>query len=192
MKIKLLGMCGVIFLSSLVTAKAQQTTEPRVPLTQAAIALDGAGSPALEATLRTTSPNGTPDSPVTNISMVIKNVSPYFFGYISGVVTFYDSAGLRCGEGLFKADVLAPNESVETDAPGIRIRCSPATWRVVATNLVLRTPPLAPLMESPAATGVESNLLLSVDGEEHPIQLDKPMVVTWGDSKRTIVVRRAP
>jgi hypothetical protein len=31
-----------------------------------------------------------------------------------------------------------------------------------------------------------------VDGEEHPIQLDKPMVIKFGDVQRTIILREAP
>jgi hypothetical protein len=37
-----------------------------------------------------------------------------------------------------------------------------------------------------------SNLTISIDSEEHPIQLDKPMTITLGEKKRTIVVRTAP
>jgi hypothetical protein len=36
------------------------------------------------------------------------------------------------------------------------------------------------------------NLMISVDGEEHPIQLGKPLVVRLGDVDRTIVLREAP
>jgi hypothetical protein len=37
-----------------------------------------------------------------------------------------------------------------------------------------------------------ANLVISIDGEEHPIQLGKPMVLTLADRQRTIVVRTAP
>ena len=33
--------------------------------------------------------------------------------------------------------MLAANESFETDTPGLRIRCEAASWRMVATNLVV-------------------------------------------------------
>lgn len=165
----------------------QNTNEQRVSLSNAAVAFDATGTAALEATLVTTGINGASDTPVTNIRMLVKNVSSVFFTYVSGFVSFYDSSGVRCGEGIFKADVLAPNESVETDAPGIRIRCSPGTWRVVATNLV---PRLAPMIEMKTDTPL-SRLMISVDGEEHPIQLDKPMVLTLGDAQRTVVLRKA-
>jgi hypothetical protein len=36
------------------------------------------------------------------------------------------------------------------------------------------------------------NLIISVDGEDHPIQLGKPMVVKLGDADRTILLRQAP
>jgi hypothetical protein len=36
------------------------------------------------------------------------------------------------------------------------------------------------------------NLIISVDGEEHPIQLDRPMVLTLGTAQRTIILREAP
>lgn len=180
----------ILVLVTAFTCLAQaSTSEQRVALGTPAVALDAAGTATLESTLVTTGLNGAPDTPVTNIRMVVRNVSPTFFAYVSGVVSFYDSTGVRCGEGLFKADVLAPSESVETDTPGIRIRCSPSTWRIVATNLVPRTPPA--VMTRPDGF-VSERLLISVDGEEHPIQLDKPMVITVGDAKRTIVVRQAP
>ena len=181
----------VVLSVGVVNTSAQQPTanqDQRVPLSQAAVALDASGAPAFEATLITSSPNGAPDTPVTNIRMIVKNVSPTYYSYVSGIVTFYDSSGIRCGEGIFNADVLAPNESVETDTPGIRIRCAPGSWRVVATNLV----PRAPINILTPTGATTDNLLISVDGEEHPIQIDKPMVLTVGDTKRTILLKRAP
>jgi len=182
----------IVFCSACL-ANAQGTTadstEKRVPLGEAAVAVDTTGATALEATLRTSPLSGAPDAPITNISLVVKNTSPTAYAFVSGLVTFYDSAGVRCGEGVFKADVLAANESFQTDVPGLRIRCEAASWRVVATNLVPRVPPNAvpaPLIRS---TG---NLVIMIDGESHPIQLDKPMVLTLGERRRTIVVREAP
>jgi hypothetical protein len=83
------------------------------------------------------------------------------------------------------------DEAFETDTPGIRIRCTPSTWRIVATSLV---PKIAPLeLSTPSTTLNRSrvNLIISVDGEEHPIQIDKPMVVKLGDVQRTIILREA-
>ena len=184
---------SVIVLISAFYVSAQQETgnliEKRVPLTEAAVAFDASGAPALEATLRTTPLNGAPDAPVTNVRMIVRNRSTIAYAFVSGSVAFYDSAGIRCGEGVFKADVVAPDESFETDTPGLRIRCEAATWRVVATHLLPRMAPNQPITVLARAP---ANLVISIDGEEHPIQLDKPMVVTLGEKRRTIVVRSAP
>jgi hypothetical protein len=83
---------------------------------------------------------------------------------------------------------LTPNETAETDTPGIRITCNAVTWRITASNLV----PQNPQAIGGALVSLPVNLVISVDGEEHPIQLGKPFVVNLGDKKRTIVVRSAP
>ena len=192
MKIIAAWLC--MFFSALL-ASAQETpvmgslNEQRVALTQPAVALDASGTPALEATLRTTALNGAPETPVTNVRIVVKNRSTFPYAFVSGAVTFYDAAGVRCGEGVFKADALAADESFESDLPGLRIRCEAATWRIIATNLLPRiTPnsPIAALMRTP------SNFVISIDGETHPIQLDKPLTVTLGEKRRTIIVSSAP
>ena len=174
-------------------AFAQQTpgntNERRVSLNETAVALDANDAPALEATLTTKSLNGAPDSPVTNIRMVVRNASALPLAFVSGIVTFYDAGGVRCGEGIFKADALAVNESFETDTPGIRIRCSAATWRVVANDLL---PRVAPNPLPPPRVMTPSRLVISVDGETHPIQIDKPITVTLGERQRTIILRTAP
>lgn len=192
---KILAACLCVLFSALFVNAQQEIpaagslNEQRVPLTQAAVALDAAGAPALEATLRTTALNGAPDTPVTNIRMVVRNRSAIPWAFISGAVTFYDAAGVRCGEGVFKADALAVDESFETDTPGLRIRCEAATWRVIATNLLPRLVPNAPIA---GLTRTPTNLVISIDGETHPIQLDKPLTLTLGEKRRTIVVRSAP
>jgi hypothetical protein len=192
-RIRTIAICGLVVSLSVLSVSAQQsvqnTGEQTVALNQAAVALDGRGTPTLEGTLRTTALHGAPDTPVTNIRLVIRNVGPLPYSYVSGLVTFYDGSGVRCGEGIFKADELLENESVETDTPGIRIRCVPTSWRIVATNLLPRL--------APGLTGVEmaarpSNFIISVDGEEHPIQLDRPMVLNLGERQRTIIVRQSP
>lgn len=137
---------GLLVLSSALIAAAQQPVtgnliEQRMPLAEAAVAFDADGAPALEATLRTTALNGAPDTPVTNIRMIVRNRSRIAYAFVSGTVTFYDAAGIRCGEGVFKADVLAADESFETDTPGLRIRCEVVSWRIVATNLLPRRSP---------------------------------------------------
>ena len=182
----LIILCGAVYVS------AQQPTndliEKRVPLTETAVAFDASGAPALEATLRTTALNGAPDAPVTNVRMLVRNRSTMAYAFVSGSVAFYDAAGVRCGEGVFKADVLAAGESFETDTPGLRIRCEAASWRMVATHLLPRMPPNQPIT---VLSRAPSNFVISIDGEEHPIQLDKPMTLTLGEKRRTIVVRAA-
>lgn len=193
MKITAACLC-VLFSALLVSAQDQPSVtgslnEQRVPLTQAAVAFDASGAPALEATLRTTALNGAPETPVSNIRMVVKNRGTVSYAFVSGSVTFYDAAGVRCGEGVFKADQLAADESFETDSPGLRIRCEAATWRLVATSLLPRLPPNAPIGELSRAP---SNLVISIDGETHPIQLDRPLTLTLGEKRRTLIVRSAP
>lgn len=187
-------VAGFVVLLSVLCVSAQETMpdstliEKRVPLTEAAVAFDASGAPALEASLRTTALNGSPDTPVMNIRMIVRNRSTLAYAFVSGSVTFYDAAGVRCGEGVFKADVLAADESFETDSPGLRIRCEAATWRVVATNLLPRIPPNAPIT---VLTRAPQNLIISIDGETHPIQLDRPLTLTLGEKRRTIIVRTA-
>jgi len=189
---KIIAACFCVLFSALLASAQEQTpvaaslNEKRVSLNEGAVALDASGATALEATLRTTALNGAPDTPVTNIRMIVRNRSGLSYAFVSGAVTFYDAAGVRCGEGVFKADALAVDESFETDMPGLRIRCEAATWRIVATNLLPRIPPNMPIS---ALTRTPSNLVISIDGETHPIQLDKPLTLTLGERRRTIIVR---
>ena len=191
----LLGI--TLVLSCAVVIAAQQPTEQRAALNEAATASD-AKAAAIEARLLTTVLNGSEDSPVTNVRIVVKNVSANFYTYVSGWATFYDSSAVRCGEGLFKLDALAPNESAEVDTPGLRLHCSPASWRIVATNLLSRTaegakpietapPPSEALTEKSAPI----NFVISIDGEEHPIQVNNPIVLKLGKRNAKIVLRPA-
>src|ERR1043165_6176201 len=134
-------------------AFGQQSTEQRAALTDAAVGLDAKGAPAIEGRLLTQVLTGSDESPVTNVKVAVKNVTPVFYTYVSGWATFYDAQATRCGEGLFKLDALAPQESAEVDTPGLRLRCSPSTWRGVATILVTRTVDIAKPVETqpPAA-----------------------------------------
>jgi hypothetical protein len=188
----------VLMIGCATMAFAQQSTEPRAALTEPAIGFDAKSSPAIEARLLTTVLNGSQDSPVTNIRVAIKNTTANLYTYVTGWATFYDASGSRCGEGLFKLDALAPQESAETDTPGLRLRCSPTTWRIVATNLLTRTldiakptetAPLAvePVTERPAPV----NFIISIDGEEHPIQVNNPLVLKLANRNRTIVLKPA-
>ena len=185
----LVMLCSVLFVCAQEGAPVSGLNERRVPLSEAAVALEASGAAALEATLRTTTLNGSPETPVTNIRLVVKNRSAVAYAFVAGSVTFYDAAGVRCGEGVFKADSLAVDESFETDVPGLRIRCEATSWRLVATHLLPRLPPNAPLT---ALTRAPANLTISIDGETHPIQLDRPLTLTLGEKRRTIVVRASP
>jgi len=79
-------------------------------------------------------------------------------------------------------------------------RCSPATWRIVATNLLTRLTDTAKPIET-APTPVEPavvekpapvNFIISIDGEQHPIQINNPIVLKLGTRNRKIVLRNAP
>lgn len=211
MNLKLIIASIVITLSAAMGVFAQQSSplmdsnEKRVALTEPTVALDARGITALEGRLLTTMLNGSPDSPVTNVRLVIRNAGATYYTYVSGWATFYASDDVRCGEGLFTLDALAPNESAETDTPGLRLTCAPASWRIVATNLLTRTSdtarPAEPQpLESPASSSSTeagpvsspTNLVIAIDGEEHPIQLNNPLVVKLGNRQRRIVVRTAP
>jgi hypothetical protein len=195
---------SAIFVCCVFVICAAQPTEPRVALDQPALAADSHGAPAIEARLLTQVLNGSDDSPVMNVKLAVKNVSGTFYTYVSGWATFYDSAGTRCGEGLFKLDAFAVDETASTDTPGLRLRCSPATWRIVATNLLTRTVDVAKPGETAPPSEVErsnpegarstppTNFVITIDGEEHPIQLNRPIVLQMGNRERRIVLRSAP
>ena len=203
--IKELIMKRLILVSMLVigfsfAALAQQPSEQRAALTDAAIAFDTKSAPALEGRLRTQVLNGSDDSPVTNVKIALKNVTPTFYTYVSGWATFYDANAVRCGEGLFKLDALAPQESAEVDTPGLRLRCAPSTWRIVATNLMTRTADIAQVIVQPPPPPVEAvvekpapvNFIISIDGEQHPIQVNNPIVLKLGNRNRKIVLKPVP
>ncbi|MEO8433770.1 MAG: hypothetical protein ABI596_02665 [Pyrinomonadaceae bacterium] len=207
MNLKLIS-AGIMITLFFAASFAQQSAssdsnERRAALTEPTAAFDARGTTALEGRLLTTMLNGAMDSPVTNVRLVIRNVGSAYYTYVSGWATFYAADGVRCGEGLFKLDALAPGESAETDTPGLRLRCTPATWRIVATNLLTRTSEMAKPDETgqlestdsqavPASMSAPSNFVIAIDGEEHPIQLNHPLVVTMGNRQRRIVVRSAP
>jgi hypothetical protein len=186
------------------TAPQQQqqqtgTTELRVALAAQPVALDGLGRPALAARLVTTALSGLPDAPVRNARVIIENRSEFFYTYASGWVTFYDGEGVRCGEGIFKLDALAPAESAETDLPGLRLKCTPVSWRVVATDLVIRTNDrvIAPTTNITASTATQPGvpavppLEINIDGETHPLQLGNPLIIKVGRRQVTITVNTA-
>jgi hypothetical protein len=195
---KLIFAVSVIALGS-VMSFGQQAGEQRAALNETVIALDAKSAPALEARLLTQVLNGADDVPVTNIKLSVKNSTPNFYTYVSGWATFYDANALRCGEGLFKIDALAPQESAEVDTPGLRLRCSPQSWRIVATNLMTRTvdvakpaEPAAPPQPPAPERSAPMNFVISIDGQDYPIQVNNPMVVRLANRNRRIVLRQVP
>jgi hypothetical protein len=191
----------VLSLAAAGAAFAQQPNEQRASLSDAAIALDAKWAPALEVRLLTQVLNGADDSPVTNVKLAVKNTTANFYTYVSGWATFYDANSMRCGEGLFKVDALAPQESAEVDTPGLRLRCTPQSWRVVATNLMTRTidiakpaEPGAPVVEAapPERPAAPMNLVITIDGEDHPIQVNNPLTLKVGNRNHKIVLRSIP
>jgi hypothetical protein len=225
------AVCGDAARAQTAEAAQQQTaastsdvrpSEPHVPLAQAAVAYDVAGNEALGGRLRTLSLAGTPDAPVRNTRVVVENRSPVFYNYAAGWATFYGEDGVRCGEGLWKLEAFAPRELVEVDTPGLRLTCTPTTWRIVATTLLTRTgdvakpreqtapppaePGSAPPASSPAAepaagaattattTGAAATppLEINVNGKTIPIQLGNPLDIVVGKERVRIVVQQAP
>lgn len=196
MRIKLILLC-LTFITCTATIHAQQPGEQRATITEQASAMDAEGRAALSGRLRTTDLRGAVDSPVMNVRLVIENRSTFFYTYVSGWATFYDTEGVRCGEGLFALNALAPNESAETDTPGLRLRCAPQTWRIVATNLLTRGSDEAkPDVASAAPTDsvmAMPPLEITIDGETLPLQLGNPIEIsTRRKSKVNIVVNTRP
>ena len=180
--------------------------EQRVALTEAATAFDAEGRAAVAARLVTTNLAATAEAPLRNVSLIVENRSPYFYNYASGWATFYDGRGVRCGEGLWKVEAFAPAESAEVDTPGLRLTCSPASWRVVALNLLTRTTDIAkpsqpapPSVDSTAAppsviTGLANpqRLEININGRTLPLQLNNPLEIVVGQERVRIVVREQP
>ena len=220
------ALCLALCLFGAASASAQQQTaastsdvrpsEPHVPLAQAAVAYDVAGNEALGGRLRTQALVGTPEAPVRNTRLVVENRSPVFYNYVAGWATFYGEDGVRCGEGLWKLEAFAPREQVEVDTPGLRLTCTPATWRIVATTLLTRTgdvakpneqtapPPAEPGTPGAAGATESSNaattpapaavppLEINVNGKTIPLQLGNPLEIVVGKERVRIVVQQAP
>jgi hypothetical protein len=196
-------------------ASAGAGSEPRVALTEAATAFDVAGRVALGGRLRTTSLAGTQDAPARNVLVVIENRSGFFYNYVSGSATFYDANGVRCGEGLWKVGTLAVGEAAEVDTPGLRLTCTPTTWRIVAINLLTRSTDVAkPDQPAPAATDSAAppatspspgatpltvsptttmpRLEININGKTLPLQIGNPLEIVVGNERVHIVVNPAP
>jgi hypothetical protein len=186
--------------------------EPRVALTDATTAFDAAGRVALGGRLRTASLAGTQDAPARNVLITIENRSGFFYNYVSGSATFYDAGGVRCGEGMWKVGTLAVGEVAEVDTPGLRLTCTPATWRIVAINLLTRstdvakpnepappagaaatpaTPANAPAMAASPASPMP-RLEININGKTLPLQIGNPIEIVVGNERVNIVVTPVP
>jgi hypothetical protein len=195
------------------TGVAAAGGEPRVALTEAATAFDAAGRVALGGRLRTTALAGTQDAPARNVLIAVENRSQFFYNYVTGSATFYDAGGVRCGEGLWKMGTLAVGEVAEVDTPGLRLTCTPATWRIVAVNLLTRstdvakpgepappvsdgappaTPAGAPATATSSAASVMPRLEININGRTLPLQIGNPLEIIVGNERVNIVVTPVP
>ena len=207
MRIKIMAMslaflaCGALLVSAQQVNATQEAAaaEQRVALDSQAVAMDSLGRTAISGQLLTRALAGTPDAPVKNARFIIENRSALFYNYVSGSVTFYDERGVRCGEGQFTLNALAPGEQVETDAPGLRLSCTPTTWRIVAKDLVPRTyDRLVPVAEStqpetPVPTHAPAILPLEivVDDQVYNAPLGSTLDVSVRKRRVKITVRAA-
>jgi hypothetical protein len=194
----------VLVACSAIAARAQQeTTVPQSPLeqpvtlSQKAVALDAAGREALSASLLTGGLRGTPEAPVKNVRFIVENRGALFYNYVSGTITFYKEGNVRCGEGLFAMNALAPGEAVETDAPGLRLECTPVAWRIVATNLLTRSSDVAKPAEpqaivQPPAPVAPSPLYLTIDGQQYQVPLNSTLEIPVTKKRIRITLSSQP
>lgn len=206
MRIKIMVMCVALLTCAVLNVRAQQPvtaqdagTERRVSLEEQPVALDALGRVAIAGQLLTKALNGAPDAPVKSARFIIENRSQVFYTYVTGSVTFYDERGVRCGEGQFTLNALAPNEQAETDAPGLRLSCAPRTWRIVANNLLTRTSEIAkpveqaaePAQPVPVSAPVVQSLEIVVDDQVYNAPLGSTLEVPVKKKRVKITVRSA-
>lgn len=190
MKIKITALCIALVACSALIARAQDTTaaqsptEQPVTIAQKAVAFDAAGREGLSASLLTSALQGTPEAPIKNVRFVVENRGALLYTYVSGIVTFYKEGNVRCGEGLFTLNALAPAEAAEVDAPGLRLECTPTSWRIVATNLMTRASDVAkpaieaqPTQPTPPAQPALSPLYLTIDGRQYQVPLNSTLEI---------------
>lgn len=208
MRTKIMTAGLVLLVFSALGVRAQQPaataqdagTERRVTLDEQPVALDAEGRAAIAGQLLTKALSGTPDAPVRNARFIIENRSQIFYTYVTGSVTFYDERGVRCGEGQFALNALAPGEQAETDAPGLRLSCAPRTWRIVANNLLTRTTETAkpaaetmqPAPPAPASAPTVMPLEIIVDDQVYSAPLGSTLDVPVKKKRVKITVRPAP
>jgi hypothetical protein len=205
-RMKIIMVCLALLACGALSIRAQEVnatqeagTEQRAALEAQTIALDSLGRAALAGQLLTRALNGTPDAPVKNARFIIENRSALFYNYVSGSATFYDERGVRCGEGQFTLNALAPGEQAETDAPGLRLSCAPRTWRIVAKDLIPRTQDrLVPVEETtqaeppaPVTTPVVTPLEIVVDDQVYNAPLGSTLEVSVRKRRVKITVRAA-
>jgi hypothetical protein len=192
--------CAVLNVRAQQPVTAQDAgTERRVSLEEQPVALDALGRVAIAGQLLTKALGGAPDAPSKNARFIIENRSQIFYTYVTGSVTFYDERGVRCGEGQFTLNALAPNEQAETDAPGLRISCAPRTWRIVANNLLTRTSEIAkpveqaaePTQPVPVNTPAMQSLEIVVDDQVYNAPLGSTLEVPVKKKRVKITVRSA-
>ena len=219
------SVCGVVGASAqdmpAGSATATGGGETRAALTEATTAFDAAGRIALGGRLRTQALAGTQDAPTRNVLIAIENRSQFFYNYVTGSATFYDAGGVRCGEGMWKVGTLAVGEVAEVDTPGLRLTCTPATWRIIAINLLTRstdvakpdsaappatesaTPAAMAPMPSPApgmsaaapnstASAAMPRLEININGRTLPLQIGNPLEIIVGSERVNIVVNPVP
>lgn len=172
-------------------ATARLMNGGRVPLGESALALGAADEVVLVARLRALPSAGTTDAPTRNARFVVENRSAIPYSYLSGRITFYDAEGVRCGEGLWTVNALAPGEAAETDAPGLRITAAPVTWRIVTVDAITRTGvsanTSAPTVPTTSAN-TASRLTININGTTMPVQPGNPVEVEIGGERVRIIV----
>ena len=101
----------------------------------------------------------------------------------------------------------------EVDTPGLRLTCTPTTWRIVAINLLTRSTdvakpdsgaPPAPAAAATPATQKGANapavspasamprLEININGRTLPLQLGNPLEIIVGNERVNIVVNPVP
>lgn len=119
---------------------ANGNTDGRVGLTDAATDTDESGVVSVTASLRGVVPaSGTTQNPIRNVRFALKNNGARFVPYAAGRISFYGADGVRCGDGLFSVNAFAAGETIEADAPDLRLTCAPAQWRIRLMQVVLNT-----------------------------------------------------
>lgn len=184
------------------SAKPDDVSGAREPIAETASAYDSQGRLAISGRLKAVNLSGKPDAPVREARIEVQNRSNQTYNYISGLATFYDGDGVRCGTGLWKSEALSPGEPAIVDTPGLQLICSPVAWRLVLTNVVAlnaEQTSTSQVLEKSESTNREAsgdgvrnkNLEIVINGTPHPLQLGKPVEITLGKETVSIIVQPA-